>query len=355
MIGNSTITVERIHPEHFNIIEEAIQFIDSPSLLGYHTPAYMTALTKVLDDNPLYLVAFFEEKVAGFLPLLWRTGKFGTVINGLPFFGPNGGPVLTIVGFEHAEAVVNAFCNALEVLTSDLDAISVVLYTPFLFNPVIMQMAFKPDRIIERFTQYIEIPGSPITWPTRSRRAVARAKKKDCLVRTGTTNDLSELLEIYKENCRAAEIPLKPDEYFYQVVNNLCPAGIARFTVAECNNEMVACLITMQCAKTVSYNVPCSRIKARTFQANSLLIDEAVHHFQRLGYKYWNWEASPNRQHPVYEFKQNWGSLESPYYVLLRYPKGLNPFADVTAQEISSAYPFYFVIPFDDLERKSAA
>ena len=90
-------------------------------------------------------------------------------------------------------------------------------------------------------------------------------------------------------------------------------------------------------------------------QANSLLIDEAVHYFQNLGYKYWNWEASPSRQHPVYEFKRNWGALESPYYIILKYPKGLKSFVNITAQEISSAYPFYFVIPFDDLVKSREA
>ncbi len=66
---NADIQVERVYPEHFQIIEEAIKQIDSPSLLGYHTPAYMNALTRVLHDNPLYLVAYSNEKIAGFLPV----------------------------------------------------------------------------------------------------------------------------------------------------------------------------------------------------------------------------------------------------------------------------------------------
>jgi len=350
---NDALRVERIYPERFTIIEEAIKHTDAASLLGYHTPAYMNALTEVLHDNPLYLAAFFEEKVAGFLPLRWCRGILGSVINGLPFFGPNGGPVLTSIGYTHAEGVASALCNALQELANDLEAVSVALYTPFLYDPLNLQRAFKPDRVIERFTQYLAIPDSPIKWPTRSRRAVTRAQKKGCLVRAGTVGDVKELLEIYKENCTAAHISLKPDEYFYQIANNLCQTGIARFTVAESGGSIVACLITIQCAKTISYNVPCSRIKDRTIQANSLLIDEAVHHAQKLGYKYWNWEASPSREHPVYEFKQNWGSLESPYYIMLRYPSGLQAFANITAQEIAASYPFYFVIPFDDFEKNN--
>ncbi len=35
--------------------------------------------------------------------------------------------------------------------------------------------------------------------------------------------------------------------------------GIARFTVAEWESKIVACLITIQAGITVSYNVPCSQ------------------------------------------------------------------------------------------------
>ena len=93
---STDITVERIYPEHFALIEDALRDVSSPALLGYHTPAYMNMLTLVLHDNPLYLAARVEDKIAGFMPLRWRTGLLGPVINGLPFFGPNGGPVITV-------------------------------------------------------------------------------------------------------------------------------------------------------------------------------------------------------------------------------------------------------------------
>jgi len=77
-----------------------------------------------------------------------------------------------------------------------------------------------------------------------------------------------------------------------------------------------------------------------------------VQHFQKLGYTYWNWEGSASRQHPVYEFKRNWGSEESPYNILLRYPQGRSPFSGQTARSVADAYPYYFVIPFSDMERE---
>lgn len=348
---NADIHVERVYPDRFQIIEEALHAIDSPSLLGYHTPAYMNLLTKVLADNPLYLVAFVSGKVAGILPLRWRNGRLGPVINGLPFFGPNGGPVFTCDETIETAAVLNALCIALAELSVDLKAISVVLYTPFLADAATIKKIFSPDRVIEKFTQYIEMTKSPLQWPTRSRRAIMRAKKRDCQIRIGKREDIPELIDIYHENCEAADILLKPDEYLYQVINHLCPAGIARFTVAEWNSKIVACLITIQYGKTVSYNVPCSRIKERTLQANSLLIDEAVHYFQSREYRFWNWESSPGRDHPVYEFKSNWGSLDVTYQILIRYPKGLSLFKGISANDLISSYPFYFVVPFGDLEK----
>jgi len=348
---NADIQVERVYPEHFQIIEEAIKYIDSPSFLGYHSPAYMNLLTKVLADNPLYLVAYSNDKIAGFLPLRWRSGSLGPVINGLPFFGPNGGPIFTRSDTIETGTILNALFTALTELAEDLGAVSVVLYTPFLADPAPIKKVFKPDRVVEKFTQYIELANRPIQWPTRSRRAVQRAKKWGCQVRPGTAEDIPALLQIYHENCEAADILVKPDEYLYQAVNHLCPAGIARFTVAEWESKIVACLITLQGVGTVSYNVPCSRIQDRTLQANSLLVDEAVHYFQGGGYKYWNWEASPSREHPVYEFKNHWGSQEASYQTLIRHPRGFSIFSNVSPREIAASYQFYFVVPFDDLEK----
>jgi hypothetical protein len=314
----------------------------------------MNALTRVLHDNPLYLVAYSNEKIAGFLPVRWENGVLGPVINGLPFFGPNGGPIFTRSETIETGTILNTLFTALTELAEDLGAVSVVLYTPFLADPAPIKKVFKPDRVVEKFTQYIKLTNRPIQWPTRSRRAVMRAKKMGCQVRLGTAEDIPALLQIYHENCKAADILLKPDEYLYQVVNHLCPAGIARFTVAEWESKIVACLITLQGVGTVSYNVPCSRIKDRTLQANSLLVDEAVHYFQSHGYLYWNWEASPSREHPVYEFKNHWGSKEASYNILIRYPKGLSVFFGVSPESIVSAYPFYFVIPFNELEKQYA-
>jgi len=346
-----TLRIEFIYPDRFTTIEDAIINIDSPSLLGYHTPAYMSALTEVLHDNPLYIVAYCEKEVAGFLPLRWRDGKWGPVINSLPFFGPNGGPVLAPYGVLSEDNIIEPLFGALLEFANNLDAISVAIYTPFLSDPKTISLAFKPGRVIERFTQYIKIADSQLLWPKRASRAIARAKKKHCAVRLGTPEDLNELLDMYRENCEFANIPVKPPEYFDLIVNSLCPAGVARFTVAESGCTAVAMLITIQSGKTINYNVPCSRIKNRTLQANSLLIDEAIHHFQAMGYRYWNWESSPSRQHPVYEFKKNWGSFEAPYYILVRFPRGLKPFANRNVEDISSAYPYYYVIPFDELER----
>jgi hypothetical protein len=346
-----SINTKRIYPDSFRLIDEAITHTDTPSLLGYHTTGYMNALTDVLHDNPLYIVAFSGSEVAGFLPVRWRNGMLGPVINSLPFYGPNSGPILTKIGELNVETVYKKIIADLFEMANDIGAISVVLYTPFLLDVELLEDIFKPERIVNRFTQYLPLTAQTLRWPTRARRAVLRSKKSDCVVRTGTSADFPTLMKIYKENCSVSGITAKPQEYFYQIVHNLCPAKIARFTVAEQKKRVVACLITLQAGKTVSYNVPCSSTTGRDLQANSLLIDEAIHYFYQRGYTYWNWEASPYKGHPVYEFKKNWGSHEASYKIMIRYLKGQAPFVGCTMNEIVISYPYYFVIPFEDLER----
>jgi hypothetical protein len=343
------IAVERVNPDRFTAMEEAIKNIDTPSLLGYHTPAYMNALTEVLNDNPLYLAAFFGKKVAGFLPLRWRRGKAGIVINGLPFFGPNGGPVLTNEGINHADEVMLQLASELNTFASEIGAISVVCYTPFLYNAEVFEQAFSPDRAVDKFTQYLDLQGFTV-WPAKIRhKSVGRAKTKGVTVRMGGQADVPRLLEIYHENYGKKGITLKPDIYFHQVVEELCPLGVARFTVAEWENRVVACLITIQAGITISYNVPCCEEDAQTAQPNSLLIDESVRTLLSQGYRFWNWESSPGRDHPVYKFKARWGSQEASYKILIKYPGGKGSFSGLRSEDIAREYPFYFVIPFDDL------
>ena len=353
--ADANITVERIYPDRFTIMEEAIKNIDIPSLLGYHTPAYMNALTEVLNDNPLYLVAFFEKKVAGFLPLRWRRGKLGIVINSLPFFGPNGGPVLTNEGLNHVDEVMPQLASELHAFASEIGAVSIVCYTPFLYNAEVFEQAFSPDRAVDKFTQYLDLQGFT-GWSAKIRhKSVGRAKSQGVNVRSGTPHDIPVLLEIYHENYQRKGILLKPESYFYQVVEKLCPKGIARFTIAEWQERVVACLITIQTGKTVSYNVPCCKEAAQTTQANSLLIDESVRTLILQGYRFWNWESSPDKDHPVYKFKARWGSKEAYYKILIKYLRGTDAFWGLSAGEIASEYPYYFVIPFEDLEKNDAS
>jgi len=351
----SSIFVERVCAEKFSVINEVIKSIDSPSLLGYHTPAYMTILTRVLTDNPLYLVAYCGEKVAGLMPLRWREGAAGPVINGLPFFGPNGGPVFTAYGKNCQDLVMVQLARELKVFAEEMGAVSVACYAPFLDDANAFESAFSPDRVIDKFTQYLDLKGFTV-WPSHIRhKSLGRAKGKGVTIRAGTAQDIPRLLAIYHENYERKGITLKPDAYFSHVVDQLCPLGIARFSVAEWENRVIACLVTIQAGITVSYNVPCCEQSAQTTQANSLLIDEAVRALVPQGYRFWNWESSPGRDSSVYKFKERWGSLEAHYKIFLYYPRGTKAFAGLSQQEIASEYPFYFVVPFEDLNNTNNA
>ena len=348
---STDIIVERIHPDNFAVIEDALRDVSSPALLGYHTPAYMNMLTLVLHDNPLYLAAFINNKIAGFMPIRWRTGRLGPVINGLPFFGPNGGPVLTEHGQPHENSILSRLAEELMLFARETGAISVVCYTPFMQESRAFESTFAANRVVERFTQYLDLNGFT-GWSAHIRhKSVGRAKAKGVTTRLGSTRDIPKLLEIYNAHYGRKGIQVKPENYLYQVIESLCPAGIARFTVAEWKHEVVAFLITIQAGITISYNVPCCVEYALTTQANSLLIDEAVRALSARGYRYWNWEASASRDHPVYKFKSRWGSLECDYTILIKYPLGAGVFSGCDQQEIADQYPFYFVIPFDDLSK----
>ena len=200
-------------------------------------------------------------------------------------------------------------------------------YTPFLYDANTFESAFSPDRVIDKFTQYLDLRGFT-GWPSHIRhKSLGRAKSKGVTIRMGTLQDIPCLVAIYHENYERKGIALKPESYFHQIIEQLCPLGIARFSVAEWENRVVACLVTIQAGITISYNVPCCEQSAQTTQANSLLIDEAVRALIPYGYRFWNWEASPGRDSSVYKFKERWGSQEATYKILIKYPKGTGVFS----------------------------
>ncbi|MFN2613019.1 MAG: hypothetical protein ABR536_06600, partial [Solirubrobacterales bacterium] len=64
-----------------------------PDALISYTLPYRNMLVELLGGQARYAVALREGAVVGVMPLMSTTGAFGTILNSLPYFGSNGGPL----------------------------------------------------------------------------------------------------------------------------------------------------------------------------------------------------------------------------------------------------------------------
>jgi hypothetical protein len=326
------------------VLCELFTRFEEPSCLGYHFPAYGRVLDAALGDRGIWLVALEADRAVGCLPLRRREGPLGSVVNALPFFGPNGA-VLTAPGSDAAvvrEALLTAFSDVIR----GGDVVSASLYTPFLEDPARLTARLRPDEVVDKFTQYLPLAELP-SWPRRRRRDLARAGRAGLRVRAATPADAEAVLATYTESCAVAGVPPKPAAWLRGVLDLAAaePRGPVRFAVAEGAGEIVAGLVTLRGPRTASYAVPFSRSDALTSQPGALLVDDAVRAAVADGLCYWNFESSPRAGDPVFEYKRGWGARVARYAVLCFYPRGRARLESIPREELRAAYPHYFVMP----------
>ena len=317
-------------------------------LLGYHTPDYQTEMEAVLQDHCRHiLVRDSAATLRGYLPFREKAGAHGTVINALPFFGPNG--LLLATDDAARDALLNAFRGAAQ----RPEVLSAVLYTPFLADPEPIAATLRPDRRLARMTQYLDLQDFA-GWPKKRRGDLKRAGGAGFTIRTAKQDDLELLYAIYVENCLEVGIPQKPHGYF--AATFALAAGTAPrpwqaplWLAIEHGGEVVGGLLAMRGAVTASYTIPIAQSALRPLQPIAALIDAAVEMCRTGGIRYWNFESSPGEDDPVFKYKERWGALRAGYELQILYPNGAERLSSLTPEGLRLEYPFYFVCPYGDL------
>src|SRR5882757_1707840 len=86
--GFEATVVDRLDPANLDGLARLAT--NQAQLLGYHAPDYQAAMDTILGDRHRHIVVHTAQgALAAYLPFRERDGEAGTVINALPFFGPN--------------------------------------------------------------------------------------------------------------------------------------------------------------------------------------------------------------------------------------------------------------------------
>lgn len=316
-----------------------------PAALISYTLAYRDLLVDLLGCAPRYAVALRDDVVIGVMPLMNMDGARGAVLNSLPFFGSNGGPLATdhaasralcdwYAGEARAEGVLAAtvIANPLEPpdteIGADLEDMRVGHITP---------LAGAGD-VPARISAVID--GS-------ARRNVAKAQR--CGARVSIATDGFEQLEsLHRRSMEAIGAQVKEPAFFEAVARHFRPGRDFDLYVAHIDAEAVAALLVFYCGVTVDYYVPAVSPEHRSEQPMAAILLQAMTDAAQRGFAHWNWGGSWPGHESLQRFKAKWGGVRREY----RYATTLNDRDVLNArpEEILAAYPGFFVVPFAHLQ-----
>lgn len=334
-------------------------FVDSiPGTHVSHTLEYRAVLRDVLDARDAYLVAASGEEVVGALPLFLAEGPYGNVLNSLPFYGSHGGMVIPSDA-PNPDEVLQALSSGLGDLARQLDAITATIVTgPLMPHRERFVARVSPWFVDERIGQICRLPS--VEGAEATERAIAEAidPKRWWDVRKarrlGVTcrgsvdiDDLRFLERIHAASMERLGVPPKTWSVFGSVIRHF-PAGSGwRLFVADRDGERIGALLALYHGEIAEYFVPAVAEEHRGTQAGSLLVFEAMKHAAADGFRYWNLGGTaPVGQDGVYRFKRRWGATDEPYrYVGIGFAP-TDALRELSAEQLRSSYPNFFVIPF---------
>lgn len=295
--------------------------------------------------KPYYFLAIENDKIIGVLPAFIKEGKYGKVINSMPWFGSNPGIIINEKGFYKGE-IGNRLLNTFWYFANNNCISSTYITHPmnnFLYsfnNAIIDQRIGCITYLPEENDSLMKI------YDNKTRNMIRKAQKSNILFKkTSNYKDISWLYYQHKINMKKVNGPIKSLSFFNYFRDILSFGKDWKLYIAQKDEKNVAGLLLKYFNNTVDYITPVIDINYRTYQPLSLLIFEAMKEAIQENYKYWNWGGTTiPGQEGVLHFKKSFGGIKKPYYYFINiYNTSIN---NISKKEILKEYPFFYVRKF---------
>ena len=316
--------------------------------LLYYSLKYKRFLEKLLGCESSYQLAVDGDEILGVLPLMKMEGKYGVVINSLPYYGSNGG-VLT-----RSREAIELLVAEYNLISGRSDVASATVIThPLLQIDYSRLNRDMTDKRIGQFTSLdlADSPGDHLaeSFESSGRRNIRKAIKSGVKVKIDNTQ-IDFLMTTHQENIRS--IGGKPKEkIFFDLLDSSFEAGKDyNIYIGSKDGQPAAALLLFYYHKTVEYYTPAVVHAYRSFQPLPLIIYEAMMDAAQSGHKRWNWGGTWLTQESLYRFKRKWGAEDKEYF----YYSIINDerIYSATEDDILSSHPYFFVIPFHAKDRE---
>jgi hypothetical protein len=322
---------------------------------------FIISLMPVPEIIPFYFMVMDDkDRICGVLPSFVCKGKYGSVLNSMPWYGSNPGVLSDNHGVFYL--LLDAFNKTAEWLGC---ASSTIVTRPF--EPMSDYFSYysrnRSDRrlIINSRTgmmtplpEYSKNLESDLfnLFDSKTRNQIRKGYKETEIFSCDYMTDIQRNSVIewtrlkHQENMIRLGAPSKDKEFdLFKTWDFGKDINIFVAATPE-DSKPQAALLLKYFNKTVDYCIPVIDVEYRHSCAMNACIMTAMKDATEKGYRWWNWGGTNKETMPgVYHFKKNFGGVECQYnYFTTLYDDNL---LDIPKEELWAEYPFFFVLPYD--------
>lgn len=332
------ISIEKLSSANASAYEAFLR--GSGGAMFYHSLKHIEFLKAFTNSEQETVLAIEGEKVVGCLPMLAKNGKYGKVLNSLPFYGSHGAILSdSIQGKEALEGYLHKI--------KDQFLSSVFIMNPFHAD----ESANYGVKVDERIGQITYLPSDVdqliSIFHFKTRNMVRKGEKSGADVKISNT-DFDFLYETHAENMSKIGGKPKPREFFHLIPKFFEAEKDFNIFTAELNGTKIAALLVFYFKDTVEYYTPVIVNEYRDSQVLSFIIYRVMLDAISKGFKVWNWGGTWKTQEGVYRFKSRWGAQDKHYNYYMSYQNELfkHPLKDLTPE-----YPWFYIGPYSMWEK----
>lgn len=339
----------------------------------YHTSDYLRLIEPVADSKAGYICAFGGEELTGGIPFMVCEGPLGAVVNCLPYFGSFGEAVIAPNApddtLQHMYHTLIAHCRdinalSLTVITSPFasenhnEDVKAILCPTFV-DSRICQITHLPEYSGETEKEYM----TKIMASLQGRARTAYRKILDAgmkLHKAETKQDMLDFADLHIDNIQKKNGSFHPEEFFhnaFQLLNRKpAAAEFSMMTKSRSSNDstLTAGAVYFYFRDTVQYYATCLHNDYRSIGPMNRIIVEKMVEAGMSGLRYFNFGGTWKSQEGVYRFKQSFGAVDHSYFYNVRIFRDLEKLIKMSQADIAAAYPFFYVIPFSELEKNTS-
>lgn len=145
-----------------------------------------------------------------------------------------------------------------------------------------------------------------------------------------------------------------PQSFFNSALKNLSLQHHGKFLFVFYKERMIASCLFLQGNGLLDVYMLCMDSDFKEFRPNFAITKYLLEWAYKNKIKLLNWMSSPIRGDGVYKWKAQWGSRERTFRYLTRIIGDVSIWRELSVQELSNAYKFHYLLPFNALNTLNA-